>query len=114
MIMKSKLSSRIALGALLMGCVVGWSAQADVASTWAMNCAACHGKDGKGQTMMGRKLSIRDMTDPSVQAAFTDAQATDAIKNGITKDGTEQMKAFGGKLSDADIKALVAYVRSLK
>jgi mono/diheme cytochrome c family protein len=24
------------------------------------------------------------------------------------------MKAFGGKLSDADVKALVAYVRSFK
>ncbi len=28
--------------------------------------------------------------------------------------GKDKMKGFKGKLSDADVKALVAYVRSLK
>jgi cytochrome c553 len=111
--MKTKLSSKIVIGALL-GCMVGWSAQADVNATWAANCAACHGKDGKGGTMMGRKLSIKDLTDPKVQSSFTDAEAGKAIKEGVTENGAEKMKAFGGKLSDDDIKALVAHVRSLK
>ena len=83
-------------------------------ATWAANCAACHGKDGKGSTMMGRKLGIKDLTDAKVQASFTDADAAKAIKDGVTENGTEKMKAFGGKLSDDDIKALVAHVRSLK
>ena len=112
--MKTKLSSKIAIGALLLGCLASWSARADATATWAANCAACHGKDGKGGTMMGRKLGIKDLTDAKVQGSFTDAQAITAIHDGVTESGTEKMKAFGDKLSDADIKALVAYVRSLK
>ncbi len=111
----TKHSSKIALAALMLGCVIGWSAaRADVAATWSTNCASCHGKDGKGATMMGRKLGIKDLTDPKVQASFTDADATKAIKEGVTEDGKEKMKAFGGKLSDDDIKGLVAHVRTLK
>ena len=64
--------------------------------------------------MMGRKLSIKDLTDPKIQAGFSDADATKAIKEGVTDNGTEKMKAFGSKLSDDDVKALVAYVRTLK
>jgi mono/diheme cytochrome c family protein len=112
--MNTKLSSKLAVGALVVGCLMGWSARADVDATWGANCAACHGKDGKGSTMMGRSLGIKDLTDAKVQASFTDAQAADAIKNGVTVNGTKKMKAFGDKLSDADIKALVAHVRSLK
>ena len=94
---------------------MGWSAAAgDVTGTWNMNCAACQGKDGKGQTMMGRKLAIKDLTDAKVQAALTDDQATKDIKEGITDNGQTKMKAFGDKLSDDDIKALVAHVRTFK
>jgi mono/diheme cytochrome c family protein len=108
--MKLKYTSKIALGLLLLGCLAGWSARADAPAAWGANCAACHGKDGKGNTMMGRKLSIKDLT----SASFTDAQATDAIKNGVTEGGAQKMKAFGDKLSDADIAALVAYIHTLK
>ena len=59
-------------------------------------------------------LNAKDLTDPKVQASFTDAQAADAIKNGIKEDGKTKMKAFGDKLSADEIKALVAYVRTLK
>ena len=54
------------------------------------------------------------MTDAKVQAGFTDADATKAIKEGVTENGTSKMKAFGDKLSEDDIKGLVAKVRSLK
>lgn len=110
----TKYTPKLALAALLVSSLVGWSAHADAPATWSANCAACHGKDGKGGTMMGRRLSIKDLADPAVQASFTDADATKAIKEGVTENGTQKMKAFGDKLSDADIKALVAYVRSLK
>jgi len=97
---------------LLLSCLAGWSAHAgDVNTTWATNCAACHGKDGKGSTMMGRKLGIKDLTDAKVQSSFTDADATKTIKEG---DDTKKMKGFADKLSDDDVKALVAHVRSLK
>jgi mono/diheme cytochrome c family protein len=79
---------------------------ADAAANWAQNCASCHGKDGSGSTMMGKKLGVKDYTK---QQSFSDAEATNVIKNGKGK-----MKAYKDKLSDADVKALVAYVRSLK
>ena len=49
-----------------------------------------------------------------VQASFTDAKPTQSIKDGVKQNGKTTMKAFGGKLSDDEIKALVAYVRTLR
>ena len=87
---------------------------ADAKTNWANNCAQCHGANGKGDTKMGKMLNAMDLTDAKKQASFTDAQATAAIKDGIKQNGKTAMKAFGGKLSDDEIKALVAYVRTLK
>lgn len=87
---------------------------ADAATNWADACAKCHGADGKGQTKMGKKLSIADLSDAKVQAKFTDEQAFKAMKEGLKDEGGKTtMKAVEG-LTDADINALVAYVRTLK
>jgi cytochrome c6 len=87
---------------------------ADPKTNWANNCAQCHGPDGRANTKMGKQLSAKDLTDPKVQAAFTDAKATQSIKEGVKQNGKTTMKAFAGKLTDEEIKALVAYVRTLK
>src|SRR6516164_7997581 len=87
---------------------------ADATTHWTNNCAQCHGASGKGDTKMGKMLNAMDLTDPKKQASFTDSQAATAIKNGIKQNGKTTMKAFGGKLSDDEIKALVGYVRTLK
>lgn len=87
---------------------------ADAKALWTANCTPCHGASGNGDTKMGKTLGAADLTDAKKQASFTNAQATDAIKNGVKQNGKTTMKAFGGKLSDDDIKALVAYVRTLK
>ncbi len=87
---------------------------ADAKTSWANNCAQCHGASGKGDTKMGKMLNAMDLTDAKKQASFTDAQATAAIKDGIKQNGKTTMKAFGGKLTDEEIKALVVYVRTLK
>jgi cytochrome c6 len=79
---------------------------ADAGALWAQNCASCHGKDGSGTTSMGKKLGLKDYTK---EQGFSDAEAANVIKNGKGK-----MKGYKDKLSDADVKALVAYVRSLK
>jgi mono/diheme cytochrome c family protein len=87
---------------------------ADAAANWTQHCASCHGKDGSGSTMMGKKLAVKDYRDAKVQAAFSDGEAERAVKEGVKENGKEKMKPFGAKLSDADIKALVAYIRSFK
>lgn len=83
-------------------------------ANWDELCAKCHGPDGKGQTKMGRKLSIHDFTDAKVQADFTDEQAFKAMKEGLTdKNGKTTMKAIEG-LTDDDMKALIPIVRAFK
>lgn len=77
-------------------------------------CAKCHGAEGKGDTKMGTKLGCKDFTDAKVQADMKDDAATKAIKTGLkTDDDKTLMKPFD-QLSDDEIKALVAYVRTLK
>jgi cytochrome c553 len=85
---------------------------ADAAANWMANCASCHGKDGTANTAMGRKLNTKNYRDAKFQVAFSDAEIENAIKKGVKTDGKETMKPFGDKLSEADIKALVAYIRS--
>jgi mono/diheme cytochrome c family protein len=87
---------------------------ADAAANWGQHCASCHGKDGSGSTMMGKKLGVKDYRDAKVQAAFSDGEVESAIKDGVKESGKEKMKSFKDKLSNEEIKALVAYVRSLK
>jgi mono/diheme cytochrome c family protein len=87
---------------------------ADAKANWDANCAQCHGKSGNADTKMGKTLNAKDLTDPKVQAAFTDAKATQSITEGVKENGKTTMKAFGGKLTADEIKALVAYVRTLK
>ena len=87
---------------------------ADAKANWDSQCAKCHGPDGKGQTKMGEKLGIKDLTDAKVQAGIKDEDAVKAIKEGRKdKDGKTLMKPFD-TLSDDEVKALVAYVRGLK
>src|SRR5436305_12167486 len=87
---------------------------ADPKTNWSNNCVQCHGPDGSANTSMGKALNAKDLTDAGIQSSFTDAEAATAIKDGVTKDGMTRMIAFGCKLSDDEIKALVAYVRTLK
>jgi mono/diheme cytochrome c family protein len=82
---------------------------ADGAASFTKDCAKCHGADGKGATVMGKKLKCKDMT---VEKPG-DAQIEKAIKEGV-KDGDKVvMKAFKD-LSDADVQALVKYIHTLK
>jgi cytochrome c6 len=101
-----KMSFRTGLVTLLAsGLVAVGSSSAvaqDAAATYKAKCAMCHGADGKGG-----KMGTRDFASPEVKAE-TDAQLTDIISKGKGK-----MPSYSGKLSDADIKGMVAYVRSL-
>ena len=87
---------------------------ADAKSNWDDNCAKCHGADGKGDTKIGAKLGCKDFTDAKVQADIKDDAAFKAMKEGLkSDDGKTLMKPFD-QLSDDEIKALVAYVHTLK
>ena len=100
------MKQKIFFSAAIIIASAGVGFAADASALWGQHCASCHGKDGSGSTMMGKKLGVKDY---SKSQGFSDAEATNIIKNGKGK-----MKGYKDKLSDADVKALVAYVRSLK
>lgn len=106
-------SSLILTGSLIIASSLS-ALGADAKANWDTHCAQCHGKTGKGDTKQGKALQAADLTDAKKQSSFSDAKAATAIKEGIKEGGKTKMKAFAGKLSDDEVKALVAYTRTLK
>ncbi len=103
----------------LTGCLfllaAALSYAAPVAENWDNNCTKCHGADGKGQTKVGKKLSLKDYTDAKVQAELKDTDMAKAITEGVKdKNGKEKMKAYAPTLAPAEITDLVAYIRKFK
>src|SRR5678809_164666 len=95
-------------------CIAAASRAADVAANWEKNCLKCHGKDGTGNTKMGKQAGVKDYTDPKVQAEMNDEKAVKIIKEGIVEKGKKKMDPYGDKLNDEEIKALIAHMRSFK
>jgi cytochrome c6 len=81
----------------------------DAAALFAKNCATCHGKDGRAQTLKAKFNHARDLTDAAWQHEASDERIANSITNGRGK-----MPKFGKKLSQAEIDSLVAYVRGRK
>lgn len=77
-------------------------------------CVTCHGATGRGSWRAVLFL-IRpgDLTDRARMSRLTDRYLLDLIKNGGAPIGRPGMPGFGYHLPDADIEALVQYVRSL-
>jgi cytochrome c553 len=101
------------LVAVLLGLTSLSARAADAKENWEKMCAKCHGADGKGDTKMGKKLDIKNLSDAKVQESFTDDKAFKAIKEGV-KDGDKTRMKAAENVTDADIKALVAHVRLFK
>ena len=80
----------------------------DGAAVYKSKCAMCHGPDGAGQTPMGKTLKLRDLRSAEVQ------KMSDADMTKVISDGKGKMPPNKGKIGDAEIKALVAFIRTLK
>ncbi len=107
------MKSIIAGLALMVGTAVAASA-ADVEANWNKHCASCHGKDGSGDTKMGKKSGAKDYRDPKVQAEIKPDEALKNVKAGMKEDGKEKMKPFADKLSDDEIKELITYIKKFE
>ncbi len=100
-------STVLLLAALVLAIAAPTRAQ-DGGAVFKAQCAVCHAPDGSGSTDTGKQLGIKDLRSDEVQKQ-TDAQLTDSITNGK---GTT-MPAYKGKVTDAQIKGLVGYIRGL-
>ena len=85
---------------------------ADLKTNWETHCLKCHGPDGKGNTRMGRQSGVKDYTDPKVQAEMKDEKALKIIKEGIVEKGKKKMDPYADKLSEQEMKELIAHMRT--
>ncbi len=76
-------------------------------ATFRTKCAMCHGPDGSGSEV-GKSMNVPDLRSPVVQK-LPDAQLAQVIANG--KGG---MPSFKNSLSEQQIHALLAHIRSLR
>jgi len=104
-----KVWSVVAVAAML--CLVSSTTRAqDVANgekVYKAKCASCHGPDGKGDTAAGKATKARDLCSADVKAE-TDAAWTDIIIKGKNK-----MPSYDKKITDAEVKDVIKYMRSL-
>ena len=106
---------KIILFAAMFGLAATFTVKgAEAKENWDTLCAKCHGADGKGDTKMGQKLGCKDFTDAKVQADIKDDAAFKALKEGLKSDDARTLMKPFDQLSDDEIKALVAYVHTLK
>jgi mono/diheme cytochrome c family protein len=104
---KAAFLSAVCASALALVLVAAPAKADDAAATYKAKCAGCHAADGSGSSPAGKAMGVPDLRGADVQK-MTDAQLIDATTNGKGK-----MPAYKGKLTDDQIKGLVAYIRTL-
>lgn len=74
------------------------------------NCAGCHKEDGSGGPLEieGNKINPDDLTSDKIKG-FSDEKILGYVMNGVPDEG---MPAFKGKLSEAEMRDVVKYVRT--
>ncbi len=86
---------------------------ADAKATYEKSCKKCHGAEGKGDTVMGKKVGAKDYSTAKVQEEMKDDKAFKAIKEGLKEGDKTVMKPTEG-VTDDEIKELVKYMRTFK
>jgi mono/diheme cytochrome c family protein len=80
-------------------------AQGTGADNYKAKCAMCHGADGLASGPAGKAMKV---------PPFNASKLSEAEMIAETKAGKGKMPAFAGKLTDAQIKDVVAYVKTLQ
>jgi mono/diheme cytochrome c family protein len=78
------------------------------------HCASCHGAAGRGDSWRARLLFLRpgDLASPAL-ASLPDQYLAELIRHGGSAIGKPGMPSFGFVLGDAEIEAVIQYVRTL-
>jgi mono/diheme cytochrome c family protein len=85
--------------------------QAKAKKLYAVDCAMCHGDNGKGQTDLAKdmELTLKDWSDPKSLAGMQDGELFDAIRNGKGKMPPEAE----GRANNNEVWNLVHYIRNM-
>ena len=83
-------------------------AQGDAAALYKIKCAMCHGAAGLASTPMAKNLKVLSFKAPEM------VKASDAQFIASTTNGKNKMPAYKGKLTDAQIKDVVTFIRTLQ
>lgn len=82
-------------------------AQAEGEKVYKAKCASCHGADGVGATPAGKATKAPNFCSDEVKKETDEEWTTIIVK------GKNKMPAYDKKVTDAEIKDVVAYIRSL-
>ena len=97
--------------ALLVGVLLAAPAetqgQGSGEKTYKAKCAGCHGSDASGNTPAGKATKTTDACSEDSKKK-TDADWTEVVVKGKNK-----MPAYDKKLTEAEIKDVIAYMRGL-
>ena len=92
------------------------TAEIDGAPLYALYCASCHGAGGEGDGPVAQSLDPKPTrhTDGATMNALSDDYLFRVIAEGGAAVGKSPLMApWGGTLDDAQIRALVAFIRTL-
>ena len=102
---------------LLLSEVSGWAQnQAEGRKLYASYCATCHGEKGKGDGMAAKSLPAKpaDHTNGAIMNQMNDKFLLDIISKGGSAVGKSSfMPAWGGALDEKQIRAMMAFIRTL-
>lgn len=98
--------------ALAAGCerkIAGGAADGDAIFSEA--CARCHGPAGVPTQVDVVRLGVRNLSQPELQDRMSDADIHQQILHGSEN---QRMPSFAGALSEEQIAAVIAHVRTLR
>ena len=103
-----KIRTGIAMVAIMAATTMTTAFAQAGADTYKSKCQMCHGADGVGAPAMVKAMGVKSFLSPELVKASNE----DLIE--ATKKGKGKMPAYAGKLTDAQIKDAVSYIRTLQ
>jgi mono/diheme cytochrome c family protein len=99
-----------AAAVVLMTAFIAWQAfaQSSGANIYRVKCAMCHGADGLAATPMAKSMKELSFKDPAM------LKASDARFFASTKYGINKMPGYSTRLTDQEIKDVIAFIRTLQ
>ena len=97
------------ISAILLCTIAGaWACAQPAATVYKANCAPCHGAAGDANTPAGKTFKVPSFSSDDV------LKEPDTQLLQVAKDGKGKMPAWHDKLSEDQLKDLIAYIHTLQ